>query len=252
MEYERYARAMIAAGQLLETASRSYLKPSVALPAKPSTPFLCRPATTTMRSIPIPAIRSLSLPAWLASLLLFALLCAVSAYWAVTLLAPRPPLAPASSAAESGTLPELQRAGTLFGSTRVALQPAAVRNIEVYGVVAAGELGSAILAIDGKPARAYAVGELLGAGQYLADVRSDAVVIANGAARSELPSPPTTSLAVLTSGPNQPPASNSTPAAPLRALPPAGASALRSTPAHPSPRSRTGNDRESASVQPQR
>jgi general secretion pathway protein C len=178
-----------------------------------------------MRTIPIPAIRSLSLPAWLASLALFALLCAISAYWAISLLAPRPPVAPGVGAADTGALPALQQAGVLFGSTRATLPAAAARNIQVHGIVAAGELGSAILAIDGMPARAYAVGETVGAGQQLAEVRTDAVVIASGTARAELPSPPTTSLAVLTSGPNQPPSTKSAPPPPLRALPPAGSAA---------------------------
>lgn len=239
-------------GSAVRTGFTQLREPSAALTAKPSTPYPCRQNRTTMRTIPIPAIRSLSLPAWLASLVLFALLCAVSAYWAVSLLAPRPPLAPGTSAAESGALPELQRAATLFGSTRVVLQAVAARNIQVQGVVAAGELGSAILAIDGKPARAYAVGELLGAGQHLAEVRSDAVVIASGTARTELPSPPTTSLAVLTSGPNQPPSSKSTPAPALRALPPAGANASRSAPPRPTQQPRVAAERKPASVQPQR
>ncbi|MEK9719791.1 MAG: type II secretion system protein N [Quisquiliibacterium sp.] len=183
-----------------------------------------------MRMIPIPAIRSLSLPAWLATLALFGSLCAITGYWTVSLLAPRPPLAPGQQAIESGSLPELQQAALLFGRPSSGLTVAAASNIQVKGILAAGELGSAILAIDGKPARAYAVGEALGSGRFLAEVRSDAVVIASAALRTELPAPTTASLAVLTSGPNQPVSSQASVAPALRPLPPSGAAAAKQRP----------------------
>lgn len=154
-----------------------------------------------MRIRPTSSIRTLGWQAWAASLLLFALLCAIVAYWAGLLLAPRAPLAPSGSLVDSRALPELRQAASVFGLDGSAA-PAQPSNIQVSGIVAAGARGSAILAIDGKPPKAYAVGETIGAGQRVIAVRSDAVVIANGDAQVELPAPPAASIAVLTSGPN--------------------------------------------------
>lgn len=156
----------------------------------------------TMRIRPTSSIRALGWQAWAASLLLFALLCAVVAYWSVLLLAPRSPLAPSGSVVDSRALPELRQAASVFGLDGSAAPSAQAANIQVSGIVAAGARGSAILAVDGKPPKAYAVGEAIGPGQRVAAVRSDAVVIADGDAQIELPAPPAASIAVLTSGPN--------------------------------------------------
>lgn len=173
-----------------------------------------------MRIRPTSALRTFGWPAWLASLLLFALLCAIVAHWAVVLLAPRAPLAPAGDVTDPRALPELRLAATVFGLDRSSAAAARPSNIQVSGIVAAGARGSAILAIDGKPPRVYAVGEALGPAQRLLAVRSDAVVIASGDERVELPAPPAASIAVLDSGANAPAAPS---VAPLAVPPPAAA-----------------------------
>ena len=157
-----------------------------------------------MRIRRISPLRAIGWPAWIASLALVALLGAVVAHWAVTLFAPRSPIAPPALTLDPRALPELQQAGQLFGVDRVAQAPAQLANVQVLGIVAAGARGSAILGIDGKPARAFAVGEQLNATQRLIEVRNNAVVIGNGAARYEVAPPPGASLAVLSSGANQP------------------------------------------------
>jgi general secretion pathway protein C len=156
-----------------------------------------------MRISSISTIRTLGWPAWSVSLLLFAGVCAIAAYWAAVLLAPRAPIAPTTIVADPRALPELQQSAQLFGlSEQVAVTKLA--NIEVVGIVAAGRRGSAILGIDGKPPRAFAVGEELNSSQRLSAVEGDRVVIANNGRLVELPAPSTASLDVLTSGSNQP------------------------------------------------
>ncbi len=163
-----------------------------------------------MRSRPLSALRALGWPSWLATLALFALLCAILAYWSMILLAPRSPIAPASALAGRDALPELQLASQLFGTTQGAAAAAAASNIQVLGIVAAGRRGSAILAIDGKAPRPFAVGEALSPTQRLAEVRSNAVIVAGAGEPLELPAPESPSIAVLTSGADQPPSEGRT------------------------------------------
>ncbi len=158
-----------------------------------------------MRIRSISAIRTLGWPAWIVSLMLFAGLCAIAAYWAAVLLAPRAPIAPTGVVADPRALPELQQSAQLFGLTQAVVAAAKLANVQVVGIVAAGRRGSAILGIDGKPPRPFAVGESLTPSQRLSAVESDRVVIANNGRLVELPVPTGASLDVLSSGANQPP-----------------------------------------------
>ncbi|MBP8306941.1 MAG: hypothetical protein KAY46_06720 [Burkholderiaceae bacterium] len=155
---------------------------------------------------PFARIASLGWAAWLATLVATACLCAVLAYWFVQLAAPRAPIAPALSGPATRDRPDLSAAGSLFG-TPLRAQAAAVPvlgNVQVLGVVAAGRLGSAIMVVDGKPARSFAVGDSIGPGQRVRSVRADAVVIDDNGRTAEVPAPALTSTAVLTSGAGKP------------------------------------------------
>lgn len=158
-----------------------------------------------MRTRRLPTIPRLGWPAWLATLAAFALLCASVAYWAMQLLAPRAPIAPPANLGERQALPQLRLASQLFGvaasTSDGTPQPS---NIVVLGVLAAGARGSAILAIDGKPAKAFGIGDRLSASQVLHQVRPGAVVIDAGGLRSELPAPLKPDMAVLTRGAARP------------------------------------------------
>lgn len=154
-----------------------------------------------MRSRTLSAWRPTGWPAWLATCAAFALLCAVIAYWTMLALAPRAVIAPSRAAKEPRALPDLQFVAQLFGvppNAGPAVAPPS--NIQVVGIVAAGRKGAAILAVDGKPGKPYAVGERITPSQLLAEVRTDRVVIDTRGATSELPMPTRASLAVLTSG----------------------------------------------------
>jgi general secretion pathway protein C len=194
-----------------------------------------RPDSTMRLRLPIARI---------ASVLLFAALCAIVAVWALQLLAPRAPIAPAGAVATVQGPPDLSAAGQLFGGVPRAVDAqaqAAPSNIQVSGVLASGERGVALLAIDGRPSKPFAVGEPVSDGMTVRAITGDAVELDRGAGGRPMrqPAPARGSIAVLTSGPqrssgnaNVPPVALPSPPAgapvglpplPPRTLPPAGA-----------------------------
>jgi len=178
------------------------------------------------------------------SVLLFAALCAIVAGWALRLLAPRAPIAPVGAVAQAQPPTDLSPAGRLFGgvpraSAAVADGPS---NIQVTGVLAAGPRGIALLAIDGRPAKPFAVGDTVSEGTTVKSVSGDAVELERGGQPMRLDAPERASLAVLTSGPQRPtgggapapaPAASGLPPLPPRTLPPAGAAASVPEPSAP-------------------
>lgn len=120
-------------------------------------------------------------------LLFFALVVAIGAYWAVRILTPQPTAAPPPMAAPPPRDPSPVAAARMFGLVQMAV--AAVSNIQVSGVFAAGRQSAAILVIDGKPPRAYVLGQEVAAGTKLVDVRADGVTLEGAAGRQELRAP---------------------------------------------------------------
>lgn len=151
----------------------------------------------TMRVAPVSPIAALGWPAWAATLAGFGLLCAVVAFWGLTLLAPRPigaPLLPNAEPSGPG------RAVALFGDPagKPTTAPVTV-NLTVLGIVAAGEHGSAVLSVGGRPGRAYSPGEAIDDTLTLIAVNAQHVIVGNGARRIELPVPPRPDTAILNS-----------------------------------------------------
>jgi general secretion pathway protein C len=182
----------------------------------------------------------------IASVLLFAALCGIAAGWALQLLAPRAPVAPAGAVAQVQGPPDLSAAGQLFGGVPRATDAqvrAAPSNIQVSGVLASGARGVALLSIDGRPAKPFAVGEPVSDGMTVRSITGDTVELdrGTGGLPMRLPAPVRGSVSVLTSGPqrssggaNVPPvpmpvispgAPAGLPPLPPRTLPPAGAAA---------------------------
>lgn len=155
-----------------------------------------------MKLSPLMRVTATPPGAWLATLATVGVLCAIVAYWSMQLAAPRAPLAPSASSSAGREPPDLSTASTLFG---IPQQAPAVRvpvlgNVQVLGVVSAGSRGSAILIVDGKPARSFAVGDAIGPGQRIRTVRGDAVVIDDNGRTAEVTAPTRANLAVLISG----------------------------------------------------
>lgn len=168
-----------------------------------------------------------------ASFATFALLCATLAYWALQLLAPAVPIAPPGSLVDHRDAPDLFAAARLFGQPGGAgatLAAAPPSNLQVLGVAASAVRGSAVLVVDGQPAKAYLVGEAVNANTRLVEVRADVAVVEQNGVRVELVAPQRPSVSLLWAGPAR--ASSS---AAARAAPPVSASAIPARPVMPPP-----------------
>lgn len=164
------------------------------------------------------------------SILLFALLCAVIAYWALRLFEPPVRIAPSGSLAATGAVASLGPAQNLFGRTGAGNAPVAQAissNFKVLGVIADTERGAAVISVEGRPAEAFGVGMQIDDNHQLKAVSPTEVVILRGNEEIRLEAPALTDIAILTSGPAAGAASadNARPAPPMRPLPPAGAAA---------------------------
>jgi general secretion pathway protein C len=115
---------------------------------------------------------------------------ALLAYWALRLIAPATPAAPASAAPAVAREPDAALAARMFGDVSSGPR-ASVLNVQVSGVFSAGKSSSAVISIDGKPARAVLLGHELAAGVRLAEVRPDGVTLERDGARSQYSVPPT-------------------------------------------------------------
>jgi general secretion pathway protein C len=117
-----------------------------------------------------------------------AALCGIAAYWALRLFAsptaaapPPPPLAARDA--------DPALAARLFGDLSAG-QGAALGNVQVGGVFVAGRYSSAVLSIDGRPARAVLLGRDAAPGTRLVEVRADGVTLERSGARAQFGMPP--------------------------------------------------------------
>lgn len=153
--------------------------------------------------------RTVATRRWASSLVALALsgvLGATIAWWALQLFAPPIAIAPPGSLADQHGAPDLTASARLFGEpvgTRTASAPAAMANIQVLGVAASTVRASAVIAVDGKPARAYMVGDAVTTDARLIEVRADRAIVEQRGARVELVAPQRPSVDVLWSGPAQ-------------------------------------------------
>ena len=156
------------------------------------------------------------------SLLLFALLCAVTSYWVVQLRAPAPSVAPVAMDAPPPPALDVAVHARLFGESAVA----ANSSIRVAGVMAplnTGSQGIALLVVDDKPARGFATGQVITPGASLLEVHTDMVLIDQGGARVQLAVPQNKgsgSTGIATASARSPVSLNAigTPGNPARAL----------------------------------
>ncbi len=141
-----------------------------------------------MAQTPLPTDRPLA--PRLASLLLAAGCCSIAAWWAVQLSAPRPAIAPAAQASASPPNPAV--AAPLFGTGQAgAPLPSAARmsTIRVQGVVVHAQRSVALLVVEDRPVRAYAVGDTVLPGLTLSAVSLDEATFDRGGERFSLRAP---------------------------------------------------------------
>ena len=101
--------------------------------------------------------------------------------WGAILLAPSPPQAPPTAVSGTVLATDTQPVAKWFGTGA-----GAKIQVVVAGLISAGPRGSAVLAIDGRPARAYAVGTELAEGVTLAEVGRSGVILNQGGERVEV------------------------------------------------------------------
>ncbi|MCS6944862.1 MAG: type II secretion system protein N [Sutterellaceae bacterium] len=165
-----------------------------------------------------------------------ALVVAIATYWAIKIFTPPPMPAPPPVAAPPPREPDPVLAARMFGLVQLAQTPL-TGNIQLAGVFAAGADSSAILIIDGKPARVFLLGQEVVPGMTLEAVRADGVTLAGVSGRQELRLPPRPAASVEHTAP--PPAFTregntlTAPAAPAVAQPGPGAAAAFLPPAVP-------------------
>jgi general secretion pathway protein C len=130
-----------------------------------------------------------------------ALSCAQLAYWSIQLMTPPPAAAPAPARAVSVRDPDPVLVARAFGQIdRVA---AAISNIQLAGVFAAGRDSAAVFVVDDRPARAVLLGQEVAPGATLVEVNPHSVTLQTGPTRRELrvPSPPLASFSGAGPGP---------------------------------------------------
>jgi general secretion pathway protein C len=136
-------------------------------------------------------------------LLAFCLLAACVAYWAMQLMAPPATVAASGVVADKTASLDLTGAGSLFGNPSaskagpVAAQPPV--SVQILGLMAvsSGVRASAILAVDSRPAQAFAVGDSLGNDTNLVEIRTSSVVLEQRGTRSTVQAAARPTLAEL-------------------------------------------------------
>jgi general secretion pathway protein C len=118
----------------------------------------------------------------------FALVMAIAAYWGVRVFTPAPTAAPPPIAPPPLRDPDPVAVARMFG--KVERVQAATSNIQAIGAYSAGSGSSAVLSVDGRPARLFLLGQEVAPGLKLAEVGPETVVLESGGARQELRLPP--------------------------------------------------------------
>ena len=128
---------------------------------------------------------------------------AIAAYWGIRIFTPAPIAAPPPLPPPPLRDPDPMAAARMFGKVDVVQSVAT--NVQALGVFAAGKDSSAVLVVDGKPARVFLVGQEVAPGMKLVSVTSEiAVLESSGGGRQEvrMPARPIAQLGGLPAAPN--------------------------------------------------
>jgi general secretion pathway protein C len=113
----------------------------------------------------------------------------VATYWGIKVLTPPPASAPPPLAAPPPRDPDPVLVARMLGLVQAA-RTVVVSNIQVAGVFAAGPDSAAVLVVDGKPARAYLLGQEVAPGTSLESVRPDGVTLSGAGGKQDVRIPP--------------------------------------------------------------
>jgi general secretion pathway protein C len=117
-------------------------------------------------------------------LVFFAVVMAIAAYWGIRIFTPAPTAAPPPIAPPPLRDPDPVAAARMFG--KVERVQAVTSNIQAIGAFSAGKDSSAVLSVDGRPARVFLLGQEVAPGLKLAEVGAEMVVLESGGVRQEL------------------------------------------------------------------
>lgn len=135
-------------------------------------------------------------------LIFFAGVMAIAGYWGIRIFTPAPIAAPPPLPPPPLRDPDPMAAARMFGKVDVVQSVAT--NVQALGVFAAGKDSSAILVVDGKPARVFLVGQEVAPGMKLVSVTSEIAVLESSGGRQEvrMPARPIAQLGGLPAAPN--------------------------------------------------
>ena len=128
---------------------------------------------------------------------------AIAAYWGIRIFTPAPIAAPPPLPPPPLRDPDPMAAARMFGKVDVVQSVAT--NVQALGIFAAGKDSSAVLVVDGKPARVFLVGQEVVPGMKLVSVTPEiAVLESSGGGRQEvrMPARPIAQLGGLPAAPN--------------------------------------------------
>jgi general secretion pathway protein C len=117
-------------------------------------------------------------------LVFFAIVMAIAAYWGVRIFTPAPTAAPPPLPPPPIRDPDPVATARMFG--KVERVQAVSTNVQAIGAFAAGKDSSAVLSVDGRPARVFLLGQEVSPGMKLVEVGPQAVIVETGGARQEL------------------------------------------------------------------
>jgi len=135
-------------------------------------------------------------------LVFFAIVVAIAGYWALRIFTPAPTAAPPPLPPPPLRDPDPMAAARMFGKVQVV--QAVATNVQAVGVFSAGEDSSAVLVVDGRPARVFIVGQEVAPGMKLIEVTPELAVLEASGMRQEvrLPARPAVSFGGLPPAPN--------------------------------------------------
>jgi hypothetical protein len=113
----------------------------------------------------------------------------IATYWGIKVLTPAPASAPPPLAAPPPRDPDPVFVARMLGLVQSA-RTVVASNIQVSGVFAAGADSSAVLVVDGKPARVYLLGQEVSPGTSLESVRPDGVTLSGAGGKQDVRIPP--------------------------------------------------------------
>jgi general secretion pathway protein C len=127
-------------------------------------------------------------------LVFFALVIAIAAYWGVRIFTPAPTAAAPPLPPPPIRDPDPVATARMFG--KVERVQTVTTNIQAIGAFSAGKDSSAVLSVDGRPARVVLLGQEVVPGMKLVEVNAETVILDSNGARQELRLPARTVAAL--------------------------------------------------------